>query len=128
MGLKADITADLKAAFADELKDAIKPFTGSRIEAVTEIDTTSDAWLDNLPAQQQTLTYTGKGVFDGYKAIEIDGESIKLNDVKLICLQDNIKPQLDDLITNSDGSYQVIAVNKDPANVTWELQLRRAGG
>lgn len=128
MGLKTDITTELKAAFATDLKDAVKPFTGARIIAVSDTDVTSEAWLNNMPAQQQTMTYAGKGIFDSYKAIEIDGESIQLNDVKLICLQGNLSPQLDDTITNDDGSYQVVAVNKDPANVTWELQLRKAGG
>lgn len=125
MGLKAEITAEIKEAFATDLKDAVKAFKGTRTTTTqTEVD-----WLTNtVTSQDNSYSYAGKGIFDSYKAIEIDGHTIQLSDVKLIFLQGSSKPAVDDVISTYDGSYNVMAVSKDPADVTWELQLRKVGG
>ena len=61
--------------------------------------------------------------FSSYTEIEVDNESIQMNDVKLIVLQDEVanSPKLDDVI----NGYQVVAVNQDPSSTIWTLQLRK---
>ena len=55
--------------------------------------------------------------------IEVDNDSIKMNDVKLIVLQSEISktPHLDDVI----NGYSAISILSDPADVTFTIQLRK---
>lgn len=121
MGLKSELAAEIAQAFATDLKDAVKPFKGARsTTSQTEVD-----WLTNtVITKENAYNYSGNGVFDSYEAIEIDGNTIQVNDVRLICLQGNIKPAIDDTITYKNVNYRIVAISHDPADVTWELQLR----
>ena len=121
MGLHDEISADIKAAFDIDLSDAVTQF-----EAFREVkgQATVDDWLTNTVSNTDTtLTYGGRGVFGGYSEIEIDNQSIMANDVKLVCLQDEVSqvPKLDDII----NGYRVVAIQQDPASVGWTIQLRR---
>ena len=121
MGLYDEISADIKAAFDTDLSDAVTQF-----EAFREVkgQATIDDWLTNTVSNTDTtLTYGGRGVFGGYSEIEIDNQSIMANDVKLTCLQDEVSqvPWLDDII----NGYRVVAIQQDPASVSWTIQLRR---
>lgn len=121
MGLKSDITQSIAEAFATDLKDAVKPFTGKRVvTADGEYDFINN---DFVNTDKKYVTYSGKGVFSSYKAFEVDNETILVTDLKLIFLQGNLKPQNDDIINNE---YQVVSVSKDPADVIWIIQLRKA--
>lgn len=65
----------------------------------------------------------GRGVFGNFNQSEIDGQSILITDIKLICLQKEVTdtPAIDDVI----NGYQVVAMKKDPANVSFTVQLRK---
>lgn len=116
MGLNQEISHDITNAFDTDLADAVTPFT-----AIRQIKTDDD-WLLNGNSHTE-ITYQGRGVFGGYGEIEIDNQSIMANDVKLICLQQELTdtPRLDDVI----NGYQVVAVKKDPADVSFTMQLRK---
>ena len=121
MGLRDDITADIKDAFDTDLADAVKPFTGNRtIQGEPSIE---DILTNTVGSNSTIINYSGRGVFSSYAEIEVDNESIQMNDVKLIVLQGEITniPKLDDVI----NGYQVVAVNQDPASVTFTIQLRK---
>lgn len=121
MGIYSDITADIKEAFNTDLADAVKPFTGSRtVQGEPSIE---DILTNTVGSNSTTINYSGRGVFGGYSEFEIDNESIMANDVKLTALQSEVttRPQLDDNI----NGYQVVAVNQDPASVTFNIQLRK---
>lgn len=121
MGLRDEITADIKDAFDTDLADAVKPFTGSRtVQGEPSIE---DILTNTVGSNSTIINYSGRGVFSSYAEIEVDNESIMANDVKLIALQDEVttRPQLDDEI----NGYQVVAVNQDPADVTFIIQLRK---
>ena len=121
MGLHDEITADIKDAFNTDLADAVKPFTGSRtIQGEPSIE---DILTNTVGSNSTTINYSGRGVFGGYSEFEVDNESIMANDVKLTALQSEVtaRPQLDDVI----NGYQVVAVNQDPASVTFNIQLRK---
>ena len=121
MGLHDEITADIKDAFNTDLADAVKPFTGSRtVQGEPSIE---DILTNTVGSNSTIINYSGRGVFGSYSEFEVDGEAIKANDVKLTALQSEVttRPQLDDVI----NGYQVVAVNQDPASVTWNLQLRK---
>ncbi|WP_394262150.1 glutamate 5-kinase [Moraxella boevrei] len=120
MGLHDEITADIAIAFDTDLADAVKPFTGERKTSVVS----DDDWLINdVGNNAQTVNYSGRGIFGGYSELEIDNQSIKANDVKLICLADDLTdtPALDDLI----NGMSVVAIQKDPADVSFTMQLRK---
>ena len=121
MGLHDEITADIKEAFDTDLADAVKPFTGSRtVQGEPSIE---DILTNTVGSNSTTINYSGRGVFSSYAEIEVDNESIQMNDVKLIVLQDEVanSPKLDDVI----NGYQVVAVNQDPSSVTFTIQLRK---
>ena len=121
MGLHDEITADIKDAFDTDLADAVQPFTGSRtVHGEPSID---DILTNTVGSNSTIINYSGRGVFGGYSEFEVDNESIMANDVKLTALQSEVttRPQLDDMI----NGYQVVAVNQDPASVTFTIQLRK---
>ena len=121
MGLRDEVTADIKEAFDTDLADAVKPFTGSRtVQGEPSIE---DILTNTVGSNSTIINYSGRGVFGSYAEIEIDNESIMANDVKLTALQSEVAtiPQLDDVI----NGYQVVAVNQDPASITYTIQLRK---
>lgn len=123
MGLRDELQADLAEAFDDDLSDAVTAFTGTRTVA-DDTDSGIDDWMNppDTPSAS-TLTYTGRGVFTDYSTYELDSDIIDVTDVKLIVLQNEItaEPIADDKI----NGYSVIRVSKDPANATYEIQLRQ---
>lgn len=115
MGLNQEISHDIANAFDTDLADAVTDFTAIRkIKA-------DDDWLENGNNHSET-TYQGRGVFGSFSQSEIDRETILRTDVKLICLQAETTdtPSPDDII----NGFSVVAVQKDPANVAWVVQLR----
>ena len=121
MGLRDEITADIKEAFNTDLADAVKPFTGSRtVQGEPSIE---DILTNTVGSNSTIINYSGRGVFSSYRDIEVDNDSIKMNDVKLIVLQSEISktPHLDDVI----NGYSVISILSDPADVTFTIQLRK---
>lgn len=116
MGLNQEISHDIANAFNTDLADAVTPFT-----AIRQIKTDDD-WLENGNSHTET-TYQGRGVFGNFNQSEIDGQSILITDIKLICLQQELTdtPKLDDVI----NGYQVVAIKKDPADVSFTMQLRK---
>lgn len=113
--MKQEITNEIKQAFDTDLKDAVRAFTATRNTP------SDDDWVVNDNQGTQS-TYTGRGVFGNYQAHEIDGQSIAMHDIKLICLADELTdtPMIDDVI---DGK-RVLAVGADPAGVSFTMQLR----
>ena len=121
MGLRDEVTADIKDTFDTDLADAVKPFTGSRtVQGEPSIE---DILTNTVGSNSTIINYSGRGVFGSYSEFEVDGEAIKANDVKLTALQSEVttRPQLDDNI----NGYQVVAVNQDPVSVTFTIQLRK---
>ena len=119
--INAIATKAISQAFDKSLKDAVLPFTGSRtVQGEPSIE---DILTNTVGSNSTIINYSGRGVFSSYKEIEVDNESIMANDVKLTALQSeiNTRPQLDDVI----NGYQVVAVNQDPASVTYTIQLRK---
>lgn len=123
MGLRDELQADLADAFNTDLSDAVTAFTGTRTVA-DDTDSGIDDWMNppDTPSAS-TLTYSGRGVFTDYSTYELDSDIIDVTDVKLIVLQNEItaEPIADDKI----NGYSVIRVSKDPANATYEIQLRQ---
>jgi len=126
MGLREDIQTDLAEAFDTDLADAVRPFTGEYLgpgiyDPVTE-ETTA-----------QPVTYTGRGVLDSYESRRIDNINIKVGDVLLICLANEVtdvpavghKVTAQDLITGQQAVYQVVSPGIDPAKAHYEVQLRK---
>ena len=126
MGLREDIQSDLAEAFDTDLADAVQAFTGEYLgpgvyDPVTETDTS------------ETITYTGRGVLDNYDSRRIDNVNIKVGDVLLICLANELtdKPAIGhkittiDLLTGDPAVYTVVSPGIDPAKAHIELQLRK---
>ena len=119
--INAIATKAIGQAFNKSLRDAVFPFAGSRtVQGEPSIE---DILTNTVGSNSTTINYSGRGVFGGYSEFEVDNESIMANDVKLTALQSEVttRPQLDDVI----NGYQVVAVNQDPAMVTFTIQLRK---
>lgn len=112
--MKQEITQEIKQAFDGDLKDAVKDFTGRRVMP-------SDDWAVN-DTGTKNHAYKGRGVFGSYGAYETDGQAIGIHDVKLICLQSEVTdtPMIDDVI----NGMRVLSIKKDPANISYAIQLR----
>lgn len=113
--MKQEITADIANAFDTDLADAVTDFT-----AIRRVHSANDwAINDNTGKDEE---YKGRGVFGSYNAYEIDGQAIGMHDVKLICLQSEVDeaPMIDDVIND----MRVLSIAKDPANVSYTIQLR----
>jgi hypothetical protein len=126
MGMREELQAELAEAFDDPdgLGDAVKPVEGSRTSSPVYDPSTGTT-------TGGTVTYTGRGVFGGYLAKEIDGSLIQTTDVKLLILQNElvttvagvtspVEPKVGDKIV----ARRVINVGQDAAGATWTLQLR----
>ncbi|TKR55324.1 hypothetical protein D7I39_10900 [Allopusillimonas ginsengisoli] len=129
MGLRDEIAQEVAAAFDDDLADAVKEFTGTRIIRRGRPNPVTEEWNSEI------LTYEGRGVFGSFQAELVDGNKILATDVKLLVLQvellakqavastvgEQIAPKIDDTI----AGMKVMSVSRDPADVTWTVQLRK---
>lgn len=120
MGLRDEITADIAAAFDDDLADAVSEFTGSRFEPSGPPDPISQT------QPGQTITYTGRGVFGGFGIQVSEALNILRTDIKLTCLQSELTstPKVDDTIERGGQKFKVVNVAADPASVSYSLQIR----
>lgn len=127
MGMRDEIQAELAEAFDTDLADAVSTFTGTYMgpgvwDPVSETSTA------------QPVTYTGRGVLDSYDSRRVDNINIKVGDVLLICLANEVtdKPMVGhqitvaDLVTGEEVSCRVERVESDPASAHYEIQLRRS--
>ncbi|HDS1692190.1 TPA: glutamate 5-kinase [Pseudomonas putida] len=127
MGLRDDIQADLAEAFDDDLADAVSAFTGTYM-GPGEWDPVSET------STAQPVTYTGRGVLDSYDSRRIDNINIKIGDVLLIALVNEVTDKVmvghqitaPDLVNGEQATYRVEAVSADPAAAHIEAQLRKS--
>ncbi|WP_046787133.1 hypothetical protein [Pseudomonas putida] len=127
MGIRDEIQADLAEAFDEDLADAVVPFSGAYLGP--------GVWDPvNETTTAQPVTYTGRGVLDSYDSRRVDNINIKVGDVLLICLANEVtdKPMVGhqitvaDLVTGEEVSCRVERVESDPASAHYEIQLRRS--
>lgn len=118
--MKQEITADIANAFDTDLKDTVKDFTAKRIIL------SDDDWAVNDTQVLSTINYSGRGVFTGFYAHEIDNKTIMQQDTKLICLQSELTdtPQINDSI----NQMKVMNISQDPAGICYFIQLRGTNG
>ncbi|MGV5490230.1 glutamate 5-kinase [Pseudomonas sp. XP2] len=127
MGIRDEIQADLAEAFDEDLADAVVPFSGAYLGP--------GVWDPvNETTTAQPVTYTGRGVLDSYDSRRVDNINIKVGDVLLICLANEVtdRPAVghqitaDDLITGQPVTYRIVSPEIDPAKAHYEIQLRRS--
>lgn len=127
MGMREELQADIAEAFNTDLADAVQQFTGSytgpgKWDPVTETNT------------GQKITYSGRGVIDNYADDLIDGLNIKVGDMMLLCLVNEVtgtpaaghKITAKSLMSGADVEYTVIKPGIDPVGAHYEMQLRTA--
>jgi len=123
MGLKALIASAVAKGFL-ALDDIPRP--------LTYVATGESVYNPSTGTYTPNETeYAIVGVLGSYETREIDGQQVKAFDRKLLIQQAAlpITPTLNDRVEVEDGSqWQVLGVNEDPAEVTWELQLRGTSG
>lgn len=118
--MRQEITADIANAFNTDLADAVKDFTAKRVIL------SDDDWAVNDTQVLSTINYSGRGVFTGFSAHEIDNKTIMQQDTKLICLQSELtdRPQMNDSI----NQMKVMNISQDPAGICYFIQLRGTNG
>lgn len=77
-----------------------------------------------------TASYTYKGILDDYTDRQREDSLIQLGDRKALILTKtlsdiSIEPVPGDQITMSGDTYRIIKVTRDPADATFECQVRR---
>ncbi len=119
MGLKEDINNAVSEAFDTDLADAAKTFLHRSIES---------SYDPSTGVARVILESQSRGVFDAFTKAELADETILPTDVALTVLQSEMEniPKVDDeIIRNDTGvNYKVIGFSKDPADVTYVIQLR----
>jgi len=115
MGLRDELTADLAEAFDGDLADAVQSFTASHPGAPAYDPATG-------AVAATPISYSGRGVFAGYRLDQIDGSLILATDKRLTALQAEVTraPAVGDTI----AGMTVARVEADPAAATWRVQLR----
>ncbi|OAV28951.1 hypothetical protein [Moraxella catarrhalis] len=118
--MKQEIIQEIAQAFDGDLKDVVKDFTAYRVIP------SDDDWAVNDTQVLSTINYSGRGVFTGFHAYEIDNKTIMQQDTKLICLQSELTdmPQINDSI----NQMKVINISQDPAGICYSIQLRGTNG
>ena len=118
--MRQEITADIANAFNTDLADAVKDFTAKRVIL------SDDDWAVNDAQVLSTINYSGRGIFTGFHAYEIDNKTIMQQDTKLICLQSELtdRPQINDSI----NQMKVMNISQDPAGICYSIQLRGTNG
>ena len=118
--MKQEVTQEIKQAFDTDLADAVKDFTAKRVIL------SDDDWAVNDTQVLSTINYSGRGVFTGFHAHEIDNKTIMQQDTKLICLQSELtdRPQINDSI----NQMKVMNISQDPAGICYFIQLRGTNG
>lgn len=121
MGLRSEIQEAISEAFDLDLADAVSQVTHNSMTGST-YDTATGL---------NTLTYTSntiRGVFDGYSQLERFNSYIQPTDVKFIVLQNELVliPEIKDEIVDNTTTYKIIQIEKDPANATMVLHLRKS--
>jgi hypothetical protein len=116
MGMREEIQAELAEAFDNDLADAVVPFTGSYQGSgvYDPVEETTTA---------VTVTYTGRGVMDAFKAQAVDGINILATDQLLIALTNETTGA--PAAGHTINGFSVINVQVDPAGAHYEIQLRK---
>ena len=126
--IRDKVQSKLAQAFNNKLADAVSSFSGTRLVSEGEYDPATGE-----TAPDEVINYQGRGVFGDFSKEEWDDQHVLRTDEKLTVLQnelvkvvdgesvDPIEPEVGDKI----NGLRVQDVRRDPASVTWVLQLRK---
>lgn len=122
MGIREEITNDLVEALSsyDDLADA-----SSTVYILKSKETDGGDVLGPMATEESKYT-AALAVVSSYDIKNVDNVNILLGDKRVTILQLKIDctPAVNDKIIIEGKYYNVIAVSKDPANVTWSLTVR----
>lgn len=123
MGLLSDLNQSLIEAFDGELADAVKDFVLQQY-----LRGQYDPSTGSLTGTPYPVTFSSRGVFSSYAQVDIFNSNIDPTDVKLIVIQSELltNPAIGDLIIRTEDSYRfrIVGIGQDPADVSWEIQIR----
>lgn len=121
MGLRSELQTDIAEAFDTDLFDAVSYLT---LNVKTNAVYNPTTGL-NTPAVNSTSI---RGVLDQYNTLERFNTFIEPTDVKFIVLQNELldEPKIKDEVVDGIFTYYIIQIEKDPANATMVLHLRRS--
>lgn len=119
MGLRAEITAEIIAAYNTDLSDAVVDLLYVHIvhgEYDPEIG-------EPLEIRNEVLTRGSPQYID---AAHIDGEVVKVGDIMFIIVADELAatPDVGNVIVHEGNDYYINNVNPDPTKATWEITGR----
>lgn len=85
---------------------------------------TSDGWGGWTPGTPQDIAC--KGIVDDYSAVARSVAGIPANDRRIIIFAATLAhtPKPNETLTAEGRTWTIIAVNRDPAAATWEIQVR----
>lgn len=115
MGLKAEITADIEEAIADDLADAFKDLIIEQEGANTRVN--------GEIVQGEPIPHAVKACEDNGSVFG-ENQEIKTGTKFFLFLQDhlNIEPELDMKLVWKAKNYILRGIRNDPADATWILK------
>lgn len=121
MGLRDEIQTDIAQAFNTDLADAVKDFTLYHYGRDGYDVTTGQ------PLPPTETIADSRGVFDSYLNYEIFNSAIEPTDIRLVVLINEltITPRIGDRIEEGTNNFRIIFVEKDPADATYILTIRK---
>lgn len=117
----------LKEAFKAAVQTAFNAAGNVKISIIYTSNPAPSYDPDTGVVTPNTTNYAMTQVIrEDYKADEIDGSAIQMNDVKLLIPVDDLTPipQIDDYVTMDSRQWNVVSKHKDPADALWTLQIR----
>lgn len=111
-------------AFNLKLADAVISFTCTK-----EIQSGDYDYETQTYPVITTQVYDGRGVLGNYLKDVVKPTDYQVEDGKLLVLQNEVSavPQIDDVLLLKTGQFKVINISKDPADVTYKIQVRKIG-
>ena len=117
MGLKSELTADIREAFATDLKDAV-------FDLILKEDTGASR-VNGEVVSNPPISHTVDSVEDSgsiFKELTEIEEGTKY----LLFIQDDssIKPEIKMLVEHKGLDYIISGIRNDPADVTWIIKVK----
>lgn len=121
--MRDELQQELAEAFNDDLADALKPFSCTRIIHTGKLNPATEQY-----EHQETIQYGGRCILGNYLKDTVKPDNYQVDDAKALLLQNEVLviPKINDGWLIGSDTYKVINVSKDPVSATWSCQLRRA--
>lgn len=115
----------LEGALAAMIHSAMRGLFIDATLTRTTLTGATEGWNPST-GTSSTTAYACKAIVEAYTEREREAELIQANDRRVLVLAGSlaVTPQTSDSITVRGATYEIVAVETDPAEAVWVLQAR----